>query len=100
MSLRMRSAPARGSALALNVPPEFERAVIARVASGQYASAEEVFEMCLRLLEREEQEYEEKLAWLRRELAEADEESKRGEAIDGEEAFAAAREELRRRFGS
>ena len=85
-------------AVALNVPPEFERAVMERVASGQFASPEQVFEVCLQLLEREEREYEEKLAWLRRELAEADEELARGEGIDGETAFAEALEELRRRY--
>ena len=93
--LTMRSAPARGSVVALNVPSEFERAVTERVESGQYGSSEEVFETCLELL----REYEERRDALLRKLDEAIEEYDRGEEIDGPTACAAALEEYWRLVG-
>ena len=49
----------------VNLPSELDRFVTASVESGHYANASEVMRTALRLLEKEEREYEEKLAILR-----------------------------------
>jgi len=49
----------------VNLPPELDKFVTSRVEGGHYANASEVMRTALRLLERDEQEYEEKLAALR-----------------------------------
>jgi antitoxin ParD1/3/4 len=46
--------------------------VASRVKGGRYANASEVMRTALRLMEREEREYEEKMAILRAEIAEGD----------------------------
>lgn len=86
-------------AMSLQLPPEFERAVLQRVQSGQYPSADAVFAACLDLLEREERDYDEKLEWLQRELDVGIAEIERGEVIEGELAVAEALAELRQRTG-
>jgi antitoxin ParD1/3/4 len=87
------------TAMSLQLPPELERAVLQRVQSGQYPSAEAVFSACLDLLEREERDYDDKLAWLQRELDVGIAEIERGEGIEGEQAFAEALAEFRQRTG-
>jgi antitoxin ParD1/3/4 len=49
----------------VNLPRALDRFVASRVKSGSYANASEVMRSALRLLERDEREYEEKLAALR-----------------------------------
>ena len=49
-----------------------DRFVASRVEGGQYEDASDVMRTALRLLEREEQEYEEKMALLRVAIAEGD----------------------------
>jgi antitoxin ParD1/3/4 len=49
----------------VSLPDELDRFVTAKVEAGLYANASEVMRAALRLLEREEREYEEKLAALR-----------------------------------
>jgi antitoxin ParD1/3/4 len=49
----------------VNLTREMDRFVARSVKSGRYANASEVMRSALRLLEREEREYEEKLAALR-----------------------------------
>ncbi len=51
---------------------ELDAFVAAKVETGLYANASEVMRTALRLLEREEREYEEKLAALRVAIAEGD----------------------------
>jgi antitoxin ParD1/3/4 len=67
----------------VNLPKALDRFVASRVKSGNYANASEVIRSALRLLEKEEREYEEKLAALRTAIAEGD----AGGAVDGEEFF-------------
>jgi antitoxin ParD1/3/4 len=88
------------TAMSLRLPPEFERAVLQRVQSGQYESADAVFAACLELLEREERDYDDKLAWLQRDLDVGIEEIERGEVIEGEQAFAEALAEFRQLTGA
>jgi putative addiction module CopG family antidote len=54
--------------MSLNIPPEFERAVLERVRSGQYESPEEVLRACLGALEREEESESSHLDALRHEI--------------------------------
>jgi len=49
----------------VNLTPELDRFVANKVEAGLYSNASEVMRSALRLLEREEREYEEKLAALR-----------------------------------
>ena len=67
----------------VNLPRALDRFVASRVKSGSYANASEVMRSALRLLERDEREYEEKLAALRTAIAEGD----AGGAVEGEEFF-------------
>jgi antitoxin ParD1/3/4 len=56
----------------VNLTPELDRFVASKVEGGLYANASEVMRAALRLLEKEEREYEEKLAALRVAIAEGD----------------------------
>ena len=56
----------------VNLPDKLDQFITAKVASGDYANASEVMRAALRLMERDEQEYEEKLAALRTAIAEGD----------------------------
>jgi antitoxin ParD1/3/4 len=49
----------------VNLPEKLDQFITAKVASGDYANASEVMRAALRLMERDEQEYEEKMAVLR-----------------------------------
>ena len=55
-----------------NLTEELDRFVEEKVEGGRYSNASEVVRAALRLLEREEQEYAEKLAALREAIAAAD----------------------------
>ena len=54
----------------VSLPEKLDQFITAKVASGDYANASEVMRTALRLLEKEEQEYEEKMAVLRAAIAE------------------------------
>lgn len=56
----------------VNLTEELDRFVASRVEGGLYANASEVMRAALRLLEREEREYEEKMTALRAAIAEGD----------------------------
>lgn len=56
----------------VNLTDELDRFVLAKVASGRYENASEVVRAGLRTLEREEQEYEVRLAALRVAIDEGD----------------------------
>jgi antitoxin ParD1/3/4 len=56
----------------VNLTKELDQFVASRVESGHYANASEVMRAALRLLERDEQEYEQKMAALREAIAEGD----------------------------
>ena len=75
--LRVRCAmPTRN----VSLTKELDEFVSSRVEGGLYANASEVMRTALRLLEKEEREYEEKLAALRAAIAEGD---ASGDAEDG-----------------
>jgi antitoxin ParD1/3/4 len=56
----------------VNLTPELDRFVHSRIKSGRYENASEVIRAGLRTLEREEREYEAKLAALRKAIDEGD----------------------------
>ncbi|MGH9619017.1 MAG: type II toxin-antitoxin system ParD family antitoxin [Bryobacteraceae bacterium] len=56
----------------VNLTDELDRFVISKVESGRYENASEVIRSALRTLEREEDEYEAKLAALRAAIDEGD----------------------------
>lgn len=56
----------------VNLTDALDRFVLERVASGRYENASEVVRAALRTLEREEQQYEAKLAALRTAIDEGD----------------------------
>jgi putative addiction module CopG family antidote len=56
----------------VNLPEKLDQFITAKVAAGDYANASEVMRTALRLLEKEEREYEEKMAVLRAAIAEGD----------------------------
>jgi len=64
----------------VSLPEKLDQFITAKVESGDYANASEVMRTALRLLEKEEREYEEKLAALRAAIAEGD---ASGDAEDG-----------------
>jgi antitoxin ParD1/3/4 len=56
----------------VNLPDKLDQFISAKVASGDYANASEVMRAALRLMEKEEREYDEKMAILRAAIAEGD----------------------------
>jgi len=56
----------------VNLPEKLDKFITAKVESGDYANASEVMRTALRLLEKEEREYEEKMAALRAAIAVGD----------------------------
>jgi antitoxin ParD1/3/4 len=94
MSMLVEAAAQQRSQMSLNVPPEFERAVLERVQSGHYDSTDEVFAACLHALALWEAEQEAKLEALRREVKIGLDQADRGQVVDGHEAFARARARL------
>ena len=74
------------------LPPEFERAVLDRVRSGQFASPEDVLATMLELLEEREAEYETKLEELRRDIRIGLDQLDRGERLSREEVLTRLRE--------
>jgi antitoxin ParD1/3/4 len=56
----------------VNLPAELESLVLAKVESGRYPNAAEVIGAALRTLDREEREYDAKLAALRTAIDEGD----------------------------
>lgn len=73
----------------VNLTKELDHFVKAKVASGRYENASEVVRAALRTLEREEQQYEAKLAALRAAVDEGD-----GSGIAEGKVFARVRKKL------
>lgn len=83
----------------VSLTPELERLVEEKVESGAYKSASEVVRHALRLLSREDAEYEARLEALRREVDVGIVEIERGESIPGPLAVEQAKAEFRRLTG-
>lgn len=78
----------------VSLPPELEKLVEAKVASGRYRSVSEVVEEALHLLEQQEISRETDLQELRGRMDEALASLDRGESIDGEEFMQRMLDEL------
>ena len=74
----------------VNLTKELDRFVLTKVESGRYENASEVVRAALRILEREEQQYEAKLAALRAAIDEGD-----ASGITGGNVFARVRKTLK-----
>ena len=74
----------------VNLTDELDRFVLKKVKSGRYENASEVVRAALRTLEREERQYEAKLAALRTAIDEGD-----ASGIAGGDVFARARKTLK-----
>jgi Arc/MetJ-type ribon-helix-helix transcriptional regulator len=74
--------------MSLSLPNEFERAVLDRVSSGQYASPEDVLSAMMEALDDDEAEYVSKLEALRRKIDVGLESEKRDPLIPSGEAEA------------
>ena len=74
----------------INLTDELDRFVLEKVQSGRYENASEVMRAALRTLEREEQQYDAKLAALRAAIDEGD-----ASGIADGDVFARVRETLR-----
>jgi len=70
----------------VSLTPELERRISEKVESGLYTTASEVVREGLRLLFREEEIREDRLAKLRAEIAVGIEQAERGELIPGEQS--------------
>ncbi len=73
----------------VNLTEELDRFVVKKVKSGRYENASEVVRAALRTLEREEQQYEAKLAALRSAIDEGD-----ASGVAEDNVFARVRETL------
>jgi antitoxin ParD1/3/4 len=73
----------------VNLTVELDRFVLEKVESGRFENASEVVRAALRTLEREEQQYEAKLAALRRAIDEGD-----ASGVAEGDVFARVREKL------
>jgi antitoxin ParD1/3/4 len=73
----------------VNLTPALDRFVLEKVESGRYENASEVVRAALRTLEREEQQYEAKLAALRNAIDEGD-----ASGLAEGDVFARVREKL------
>jgi antitoxin ParD1/3/4 len=79
-------------AMALRIPPEFERAVMERVESGMYPDAEAVLKAMVEALDRETADEAARLDALRREVQVGIDQADQGQVIDGPTAYARLRE--------
>ncbi|RCJ37342.1 CopG family transcriptional regulator [Nostoc minutum NIES-26] len=71
----------------ISFTPELEQFIQSQVASGKYASTEEVIVAGIKLLEERECIYQGRFEELQREIMVGVEASERGEVIDGETVF-------------
>lgn len=75
--------------MSIVLKPEHEQLVQAQLATGKYATADEVLNAALKLLEREQQ-----LEALRQKIAVGTEQIQRGQVVDGETVFAQLQEKI------
>lgn len=80
----------------ITLPPDLKQLVEEKIASGEYAGADELVGEALHLLQHRDQLRRYKLAALRREIDLAYEDVDKGDVYDGEEAAAALRQRMAR----
>jgi antitoxin ParD1/3/4 len=75
----------------IQIKPELEQFIQAKVASGRFASADDVINEAFKLLQEREQRLEE----LRQKIAVGTEQIAKGQVTDGEAVFARLQEKIR-----
>jgi len=80
----------------ITLTAELERFVTERMSRGRYSSPEKVIEEGLKLIQMKE-DYERRLAELRKDLQIGLDQISRGEVVDGKEAINRIREKIRNR---
>ncbi len=83
--------------MSISLTPELEQFIQSQIASGKYASTEEVIIAGIKLLEERERIYQGRFEELKRKIAIAVEASERGETIDGEIVFRQLEQKLQQR---
>ena len=78
----------------ITLPPELEQFIQNQVASGKYASVNEVFLAGIKLLEERERLYQGQFEELRREVMVGVEEADRGELLNAETVISKLQEKL------
>ncbi|MDJ0799608.1 MAG: type II toxin-antitoxin system ParD family antitoxin [Calothrix sp. MO_167.B12] len=73
--------------MSISLTPELEQFIQSQVASGKYASTEEVIIAGIKLLEERERIYQGRFEELKQEIAIGLEQLERGERIDGREVI-------------
>ncbi|MDZ8094155.1 MAG: type II toxin-antitoxin system ParD family antitoxin [Nostoc sp. DedQUE05] len=68
----------------ITLKAEIEKFIQAQIATGRYANAEEVISQALKLLEKQDKEYQEWVEETRQKVDVAIAELERGEGLDGE----------------
>jgi antitoxin ParD1/3/4 len=81
----------------ISLTPELDAFLQSRVRSGRYLSASEVVREALRLLEQREQERQAALQELKIKLKRGAAQAKRGDLIDGDDAFDELRQMIDKR---
>ena len=81
----------------LTLPPELQEFIESQVASGKYASVDEVFTAGIKLLEERERLYQGRFEELRREVMIGVEEAEQGELLEAEAVITQLQEKLRQR---
>ncbi len=81
----------------ITLPPELEQFIQSQVASGKYASIDEVFLAGVKLLAERERLYQGRFEELRREILIGVEEAEQGELLDAEAVISGLQEKLQQR---
>ena len=81
----------------LTLPPELQEFIESQVASGKYASVDEVFMAGIKLLEERERLYQGRFEELRREVMVGVKEAEQGELLEAEAVITQLQEKLRQR---
>jgi antitoxin ParD1/3/4 len=80
--------------MAISLSPEHEQFIQTQLASGRYASADEVLAQAFQLLDTWQQDYDEWLEITRQKVAIGLQQIERGEVIDGETVIARLQEKI------
>jgi len=74
--------------ITISLPPELQRVVTTKIATGKYTTPDEVIHEGLRLVEERDRALQAAVADLRDKVAAGMNEARRGEFVDGDEFFA------------
>ena len=83
--------------MTIALPPELEQFIQSQVASGKYASADEVFLAGIKLLEERERLYQGRFEELRGEVLIGVEDAEQGELLDAANVIGRLQEKLQQR---